>query len=263
MSNVTCVSFLISCENDRVPIKQRIEWFQPLLDTGVYFILFVDAIYAEWLGVLPNVKIIILELEDLDTIRTIRAAGNLELPPQRSIEKDTLNFLSFMNCKPELLVIAAPYVTTPYIAYIDAGISKVFKDPNTLMQLKTLNIHDVPLILLPGCNAICELETYPYLWRGINWMFSGGFFIVPKASVDEWYTLHMTALKKFLSMGAITWEVNVWASFAHSVKDRIVWYSGPHNDTMITGIPTSVQTTSGDSSTPLDTNASLDQPISP
>jgi len=256
MSNVTYVSFLFSCEDDRVPIKQRVEWLQPLLDAGVYIILFVDDIYAEWLGALPNVKIIVLEMNDLDTIRTIRAAGNLELPPLRNAEKDTLNFLSYMNCKPELLVMAAPHVTTPYIAYIDAGISKVFSDPSTLSKLKTLNVHNIPLVLLPGCKPITEVESFPYLWKGIHWMLSGGFFIVPKTCVDEWFTLHMTALKKFLSMGCITWEVNVWASFVDSLKDRIVWYSGPHNDTMITGIPELVQTTSGDSSTSLESTVS-------
>lgn len=248
-TNVTYVSMLFSCTDDRVPIKQRIEWLQPLLNANLQLILFVDEIYANWLGPLPNVKIIVVENDDLATLRTIKSCGEVELPPLRNQEKDTLNFLSYMNCKPELLVLATPHVVTPYVAYIDAGISKVFKNPDTLLGLRTLNVHNIPLVLLPGCKEISEVEPFPYLWKGIHWMLSGGFFIVPMTCVDEWYTLHTTALKKFLSMGTITWEVNVWASFTHSVKDRIVWYNGPHDDTMITGIPESVrlQTSSGSS----------------
>jgi hypothetical protein len=71
-------------------------------------------------------------------------------------------------------------------------------------------------------------------------MLSGGFFVVPKTCVDEFYELHMKYLHKFLDVKAITWEVNVWAAFAESVKSRIVWYHGPHTDEMITAIPQSV-----------------------
>ena len=146
-----------------------------------------------------------------------------------------------MNCKSEFLSIAAPHITTPYAAFIDAGISKVFKDKTILNQLKTLNVHNIPLALVPGCIPISDVEPFPQLWKGINWTFSGGFFVVPLTCVNEWFNLHLTALKKFLAMGTITWEVCVWASFANDLKHRIVWYSGPHDDTMITGIPEAVR----------------------
>jgi hypothetical protein len=253
MSNVTYVSFLFSCPDDRIPIQQRLELLEPLLDARLPLILFVDEVYAKAIGVIAHVKIIVLEMNDLKTILTINSYGELKLPPNRNPVKDTLNFLTYMNCKPELLVIASPHITTPYVAFIDAGISKVLKDKTTLNKLKTLNVHNIPLVLTPGCFQISELEPFPHLWKGINWTFSGGFFLVPVSRVDDWFNLHLNALKKYLEMGTITWEVNVWASFANSVKYRIVWYNGPHDDNMINGIPKSVllktnQTVSGDSS---------------
>lgn len=239
MSNITYVSFLFSCPDDHTSMKQRVEWLQPMIDCKLPLILFVDDMYAEFIGPNANIKIIVLELEDLDTIKRIRAAGNLELPPTRNIDKDTLNFLSFMNCKPELLKLAEPHVTTPYVAYIDSGISKVFSNPDTIASLKELNVHSIPLILLPGCQPIHEVEEFPFLWKKIHWMLSGGFFILPKTCIEEWYQLHTNALNRFLAMGCITWEVNVWASFINKVKERVVWFHGPHNDTMVSGIPSS------------------------
>jgi hypothetical protein len=253
MSNITYVSFLFSCSDDRIPLQQRLELLDPLIESRIPLILFVDETYAKAIGAIAHVKIIVLEMNDLKTILTINSYGELKLPPNRNAIKDTLNFLTYMNCKPELLVIASPHVTTPYVAFIDAGISKILNDKTLLKKLKTLNVHNIPLALTPGCFHISDLEPFPYLWRGINWTFSGGFFVVPLMRVDEWFNLHLNALKKFLEMGTITWEVNVWASFANSVKHRIVWYNGPHDDNMINGIPKTVllnnHTVSGDSST--------------
>jgi hypothetical protein len=68
-------------------------------------------------------------------------------------------------------------------------------------------------------------------------MLSGGFFILPVECVDEFLEIHLKALDGFLQMNAITWEVNVWASFAHEHAHRIVWYQGDHDDRMIESIP--------------------------
>ena len=73
-TNVTYVSMLFSCTDDRVPIKQRVEWLKPLLDANLRLILFVDEIYANWLGPLKNVKVIVLENDDLATLRTMAAS---------------------------------------------------------------------------------------------------------------------------------------------------------------------------------------------
>ena len=243
MTNITYVTFLLKVDDDRVDPDTRIEWLKPLLTLNIDLILFTDEFYRSKIPVVsnPRLRVAIIDKNSLSTLQAIKNAGPLHLPQTRNHEKDTLNFLSLMNVKPELLVIAKGVATTPYLAYLDAGLSKVLKTPTeTLKRLETLSVKNIPLILLPGCHPIQERQGFPDLWRGIHWMLSGGFFVVPKTCVDEFYDLHMKTLNKYLDMKAITWEVNVWAAFAASVKSRIVWYHGPHTDEMITAIPQSV-----------------------
>lgn len=239
MTNITYVSFLIWFENNYITIEKRLEWLKSLLALDITLILFVDPVYQ---AVLPpyssKTRIIPILLEDIDTARQIRSRIELKPPPNRNLVKDTIDFLTLMNSKPELLRLAKPYIETPYVAYIDAGLRKVFKHDSTLKSLETLQVHSIPLVLLPGCNPIHQ-ENLENLWNGINWMLSGGFFIVPVEKIEEFLQIHLMALNEFLSRNLITWEVNVWALFAEQHKDRIIWYHGPHDDTMITGIPAS------------------------
>jgi hypothetical protein len=116
------VSYLFSSPDDKVPIEQRVEWVKPLFQVNNLFILFVDDVYSLWLKDVPaNVKLIVLDLEmDLATISTVRAAGELKLPPFRDPEKHNADYLTFLNCKAELLILSRPNVLTPYIAYIDS-----------------------------------------------------------------------------------------------------------------------------------------------
>ena len=217
------------------------EWVKPLLQLEIQMILYVDEFFQPLLtDISPTIKVIPLDIKMLKTYKAVYDRETpLRLPPSRNMKKDTLDYMMLMNSKAELLTLAKEHVTTPYIAYIDSGISKIFKG-DTLSRLKTLAVHSIPLVLFPGCHPIGPVEAFPYLWSGIHWMLSGGFFVVAASRVDEFYSIHMTALKRYLDMGCITWEVNVWASFANSLKDRIVWYKGPHTDEMITNIPESV-----------------------
>jgi len=243
MSNITYVTYLIHVSDDRVEYTQRLKWLEPLLSLNIDLIIFTDEFYKDKLPVVSNLRtrIVVVDYTSLDTVRAIQDAGPLYLPYTRNLEKDTLNFMCLMNSKPELLALAKDMCTTPYLAYLDAGLSKVLKTPSqTLARLESLKVTSIPLVLLPGCHPIGPREGFPGLWKGIHWMLSGGFFVVPRTCVDEFYGLHMAALKKYLALKSITWEVNVWASFANSVKERVVWYNGPHNDEMITGIPSSV-----------------------
>ena len=217
------------------------EWVQPLLRLEIPMILYVDEFFQPLLtDISPTIKVIPLDIKTLKTYKAVYDRETpLRLPPSRNMKKDTLEYLMLMNSKAELLTLAKEHVTTPYVAYIDSGISKIFKN-DTLSRLTTLAVHSIPLVLFPGCHPIGPVEAFPYLWSGIHWMLSGGFFVVAASRVDEFYSIHMTALERYLDMGCITWEVNVWASFANSLKDRIVWYKGPHTDEMITNIPESV-----------------------
>lgn len=243
MANITYVSFLIKLESDFWGTEKRMEWVQPLLRLEIPMILYVDEFFQKLLtDISPTIKVIPLDIKTLKTYKAIYDRETpLHLPPSRNVKKDTIEYMMLMNSKVELLTLAKEHVTTPYMAYIDSGIFKLFKEKEvTLSRLTTLAVHSIPLVLLPGCHPIGPVEAFPYLWKGIHWMFSGSLFIAATSRVDEFYSIHMAALKRYLDMGCITWEVNVWASFANSLKDRIVWYKGPHTDEMITNIPESV-----------------------
>jgi hypothetical protein len=238
MSNITYVSFLISSTTDPIGPEKRLEWLQALLELDIDLVLFVDDAYHKRI-LNPNVRarIVPIDFNSLDTVKWIHSVPNVQPPPNRNHQKDSVEFLTLMNSKPELLELARPYAKTPYIAYIDAGIRKVFKEPGTLKTLETLNVKSIPLVLLPGCKEIRSVETFPLLWNHIDWTFCGGFFVVPVEKITEFCQIHLAGLNEFLGRGTITWEVNVWTAIADKIRDKIVWYLADHNDTMIRSLP--------------------------
>lgn len=239
-TNITYVSALMKIPSPQGP-EQRIPWLRALLSLDIPLILFVDATYADHIRDLPRgpkTQVHLLEFEDLETTKRVRAAGPLDLPPNRNPHKDTLEFFILMNAKPEFLERARPHVQTPYVAFLDAGIRKICSTNSTLTTLQTLRVQDIPLVLLPGCWPVRPVANpYPDLWRGINWTFCGGFFIVPVGGIQEWLFLCRAGLETFLERNCITWEVNVWTAFASRLGERLVWFSADHNDSMLTAIP--------------------------
>jgi len=238
MSNITYVSCLISSTTDPMGPLKRMSLLNSLLELDIQLILFVDSAYKKLLPVVKETtRVIELDFNSLETVKKIRSVPNIQLPKYRNTEKDTLEFLTIMNSKPELLHLAKPYVETPYVAYLDAGIKKVFKNDTTLKELESLRVHSIPLVLLPGCHPIQSISPFPTLSEYINWTFCGGFFIVPTTRAREFMQYHLKTLDEFLERSLITWEVNVWTAFAPQHYDNIVWFQADHNDTMITAIP--------------------------
>jgi len=235
MSNITYVSFLISSPTDHLTTEKRLELLNSLLELDIKLILFVDFTYKA-LVTSKKARVIEIDFQTLETVKLIGAVSNPRLPVMRTPEKDTLEFLTIMNAKPELLKLAKPYVETPYVAYLDAGLRKVFTTDSTLKLLETLRVHSIPLVMLPGCHPI-QPRSLSELASHIDWTFCGGFFIVPTAKVEEFMQVHLITLGNFLEEGFLTWEVNVWTAFAATQRDRIVWFLADHNDTMIRGIP--------------------------
>jgi hypothetical protein len=236
MTNITYVSCLISSPTDHIETKNRLEWLNALLELDIPLILFVD---SEYKRIIPPTKARVIEIDfnTLETVKLIQAVRNIQLPLSRNTGKDTVDFMTIMNAKPELLKLAMPYAETPYLAYLDAGIKKVFKLNDTLKQLETLRVHSIPLVMLPGCHPI-QPHDFNRLASQIDWTFCGGFFIVPFAKLEEFMQIHLQALGTFLAESKLTWEVNVWTALAPAHRNRIVWFAADHNDTMITAIPT-------------------------
>jgi hypothetical protein len=235
MSNITYVSFLISSPTDHITTEKRLGWLNALLELDISLILFVDAAYKKLVSS-TKARIIEIDFNTLETVKRIQATPNLQLPASRNTGKDTLEFLTIMNAKPELLKLAKPYVETPYVAYLDAGLRKVFKSDTTLKKLETLRVHSIPLVMLPGCHLI-RPHPIDELASRIDWTFCGGFFIVPTSKIEQFMDVHLITLGHFLGESKLTWEVNVWTAAAPAYREKIVWFLADHNDTMINAIP--------------------------
>jgi hypothetical protein len=244
--NVTYVSFLLRSHTDPVEPMQRIEWLKPLWTLNINLILIVDKFFMGLLSAnsFPKgVRLLLAEKDEFDTYKRIQEASRLRLPTHRNQAKDTLEYMAIQNLKPELLVKALQLgIYTPYMAYIDAGISKIFRNPDTIRRLETFQFHNIPMVLMPGCHPMPEdPPSIHILSDRINWTFCGGFFVVPSTKVKILYEKHRAALEKFLEQGCLAWEVNVWTSYLPhwETKSQVVWYPADHNDSMLTAVPSS------------------------
>jgi hypothetical protein len=243
----TYVSFLVQSPTDPIEPNQRIEWLKALLSLNLEMVLCVDSFYFPLIPApFPSkLRILVIDQKDFETYKLIHSEQrSLTLPPYRNEKKDTLNYLTIQNLKPELLYIVRKNlgIYTPYMAYLDAGIAKIFKKPaQTLETLEAFQFQNIPFLLLPGCHPMPSTPpSLQTLANSINWTFCGGFFVVPTLQVSTFFELHKAALSNFLANSTIAWEVNVWTAYLPTTPG-VVWYSADHNDTMITAVPAAQQ----------------------
>lgn len=243
--NVHYVSVLVYNPTDPSPIEKRLEWLRGLLAARLSLTLFIDLAFharlvdCPWfqVGDHPELRMIPWSLEASETwARCVGAApmNSLKLPEERNVGKDTEFFLALMNAKMELVAAVAEEVTAPFVAFLDAGIGKIFKDPGASFgRLKSLEIReDFSGVLVPGCwtPGPVSLEN---LSRKICWMYCGGFFLIPRAEAAGAAQAAARALQAFLSRGCLTWEVNVWVHMATiEGAPAMKWFAADHNDTM-------------------------------
>lgn len=184
---------------------------------------------------IPNLIPHYHEFQDLETYKILQQAQ--ALPQIRKYSKDTKEFMILMNAKTEFinLVRSKGFLSTHYV-WLDAGISKIFKDPTTTLG-GVRKMLEKPLksshIYIPGCHG--PQQSKEYLTYCINWRFCGGFFIVPNDLVIPFYSNVLHACEELLmATGKATWEVNVWAYIEPRLP--IHWEHGDHNEHMFTNV---------------------------
>jgi len=231
--SITYVTALYNINSDYTVSTNLIENVKILLKQKINIILFVDNYFYEIFikeNIPNNIDLLQFDLEDNQIYTTI-LRENPELPINRNLEKDTLKYIALMNSKIEFIKKALPFVNTPYIAWIDAGIAKIFKSEKTLSKLENLKIVDLENILIPG--AYKRNLQFSELFQNIFWVFLGGFFICNKNIVLKFYDLSISSINKFLSFHKISWEVNVWIDIYNNNDKFFEWYKADHNDSII------------------------------
>jgi len=243
--NVHYVSMLVYNFTGPNDIDKRIDWLRQLLYARFPLTLFIDSQYyaalfaASWFSIEnhPELRLIPWHLDDSETWRRILSYSSenpLRLPEFRDAVKDSEFFMALMNAKTELVAAAAATISEPFVAFVDAGIGKVFKNvKESFGRLRDLEIRkDFSGVLIPGCLEPAPLPI-ELLASRINWTFCGGFFLVPRREARELFRASVAALSDFVRRGWLTWEVNVWVHMAQAPEaPKMCWFAADHNDSM-------------------------------
>jgi uncharacterized protein HtrL/YibB-like len=211
-----------------------------LLNSGLNVILFVDEFFnfiLQQYDIKDNIKIVLKPLSTIKIYNKIVDSDAI-LPTTDNLEKDTLNYMALINSKIELVndAINMNMIGTEYVAWIDAGISKVLHDrAGTFKFLSEVSVpKSVETILIPGCYE--STMTLQRLISGICWTFCGGFFLGNKEVVKNFHDLCEKTIDKFLDIDHIAWEVNIWTDIFTVHPGVITWYNGNHADDMFTNL---------------------------
>lgn len=234
-------------------IVWRFEKFFEIVETGIQLCVYVDKtgieLLKEYVQLFPNIKIMdIVTLEDTWIHKICEQyndfEGGLGLPDNRTIQKDTREYMLLMNSKIEYMHDAMqknPFGST-HFAWIDFNISHVFT--NLLKCKETLRIYSKTklknrFLSIPGCWEPLKKpqekeQIKKQVLNEINWRFCGGFFIGDRQSMEEFHELYKTHLPYFLfKYRKLVWEVNFWAWLEVATDWKPNWFSGDHNDSII------------------------------
>lgn len=215
--------------------EKRIALLKQLLQVQAPFVVFLDPAYRELVDPqeFPHAVFRYDPLQSFAT-HTLLMKQPLQLPVHRNQTKDTQEFLTLMNMKPEFLARAMPPTPTDYIAWIDASIFHVVRDVERVVAHLSAGVQRslTRPLLLPGCRRPTGGASRDALAVHIHWTFCGGLFVATPAGVRLFHEACQSALERWVADGKITWEVNVWVEFAQEHPDAFEWTAADHNDSL-------------------------------
>ncbi len=127
----------------------RLEHFKRLASSGITLFVFVSAsnvaVMEEVQTEFPNiVGLRSVEVDDLQSVQTIRSFIDLRLPTSLNDNKDTHGFLELMLAKIDFVYQALAYTDATHLAWIDFNIAHVFDDSvKALEALQDLQQRDL------------------------------------------------------------------------------------------------------------------------
>jgi len=153
--NITFVTSLYNIYNNNTVSDRLAKDVEKLLSSNIKLIIYVDSFFFDVIkniSVGDNITIIKFPLAQIDIYSSIiNEKEKLSLPVKRNIEKDTCEYMALMNSKIEFLLRSMSLIDTPYIGWIDAGISKIFSNSIEIFDLiSKMKIVDLDNILIPG-----------------------------------------------------------------------------------------------------------------
>ena len=231
MSNIFITSYF---ELDKSKTDFYFENFQKLIDTNFEILLYLDSKLesrVENLKQYSNLKIILLDWNDLYLIKTLSKdqIDSLEIPSKNP--KDNVNYLLLMNSKSYIMKLALEQCSHDTLIWLDFAGLKLTNDiehfKNNFSKLKKYE-----KIIIPGGFRNRELLTDDNLFRNICWRFLGTIAVFPRNLIEKFNDEQNIELKKLLDTGKITWEVNIWANIEYNNPDLIQYFRADHNKTM-------------------------------
>ena len=198
------------------------------VEKGFPCILFLDKNLPQWaerLNTYSNITVIAnLSFDDLP-LTTLKPKPTTKLAEHRNEVKDTYEYMILMNSKLFFLKEALKTSNSDNFAWIDFGIRKILKQPNTAFdRLGFLKLDDK--ILIPGCyDERREVNT-----NAVHWRFCGGLFFGKRPAIETFITLSDIVLA---GLQNLTWEVNVWALAEQLNPALFKWYKADHNDSIL------------------------------
>lgn len=231
--SITYVTSLYDIYGDISKIQFYLDYFRKLVNTGVSIVCFTDVIFDRFIPKVDNVKKVLLPLNEIEVYRLICEKPNIIFPEHRTVSKDTIEYYALMFCKVYFMKLAYEMnlVGTPYMAWIDAGSFKLFKDvENAQRKLVHYRLKEgINKIIIPGSWSRRDVQL-----DRVSWRFLGTFFISPVTDIilKFWNNIN-EIMRPLLEKGYIVWEINYWALVEFVYPDLFYWYQGDHNDSLL------------------------------
>ncbi len=208
------------------PLRADPYWpyFDLLVQSGVPLLLFLDERCSDCPEA-PNLRVIRVPLVHAWDVEGV------QLPPVRSPEKDTAEFLSIMALKLRYMTEALAYTEATHLAWIDFRVFHVIRDiPAVQAKLRSLAEHPFPRempILAPGCWPAAPFDFFRSMW----WRFCGGFLLGPREAFQPAWARQQSLIEAGLPR--VTWEVNYWAQ----MEEHFQWYPADHDERLLLHVP--------------------------
>jgi hypothetical protein len=210
--------------------------FNNLANSGLPIIVFTEPhLITKFNNCPSSVQIFGIPLE---TFELFSIANNYsrDLPNICHPQKDTKQFLSFLNTKIEFILRASEISEDDTFIWVDFGILNNIKyTEQFILKLHSLDKKGFNKVIIPGFHNYGQGFTVDE----INCRFCGSFFIIPRKYVKIFYGHSKNVLTDFctIPMYKLCWETNVWNIIeACAMKDDITWYFADNDDSLINNI---------------------------